>query len=73
MFKVLTKPGCPHCESAKAALKIKNLPYTEEVYTEPEQIEKFLAMGFRTFPQVFDDGKHIGGNDALQDYLIDNY
>lgn len=73
MFTVLSKPGCGHCTSAKAALEMKGLDYTEVMHIMQDQIEDFLAKGFRTFPQVFHDEKHIGGNRQLQEYLLENF
>lgn len=73
MFTILTKPNCPHCVSAKQALTFKKLEYEEVIYDTETMIEEFKSKGFRTFPQIFLDGSHIGGNDQLQMFLIDQY
>lgn len=73
MFTILSKPNCPHCTSAKQALVFKKLDYEEIIYDTNEKQNAFIERGFRTFPQVFHDEKHIGGSNELQMYLIDNY
>lgn len=65
-FMVITKPGCPFCDKAKALLSQKGLDYSEDVRDTPEAIETFKAKGYRTFPQVFEDARLIGGFDDLQ-------
>lgn len=73
MFTILTKQNCPHCVSAKQALTFKRQQYSEVVYETPSQIDEFKSKGFRTFPQVYHNDKHIGGNQELQMYLIENF
>lgn len=69
-YRVITKPGCPHCIRAKQALTIRGIAFVEDLRVTPEQIEAFKAEGFRTFPQVFDElGILIGTADQLEDYL----
>ena len=63
-----TKPGCPYCHAAIALLDRKGQAYTEIVASndparKAEMVEK--AGGRATFPQIFIDGKHIGGSDDL--------
>lgn len=63
-----TKPGCPYCYSAMALLKKKGVDYTEIVASndpakKAEMVEK--SGGRMTFPQIFIDGKHIGGCDDI--------
>ena len=64
-----TKPGCPYCYSAMALLKKKGVDYTEIVASndpakKAEMVEK--SGGRMTFPQIFIDGKHVGGSDDLR-------
>lgn len=73
MFKILTKPNCTYCEQTKQALKFKGLAYEEIVHETEEMIEKFKSDGYRTFPQVFYNDLHIGGNRELQMYLIEEF
>ena len=59
---LLTKPGCGHCARAKSALKERGLQY-EELTANPRSLRAVSAES--TTPQVFIDGKHIGGADEL--------
>jgi len=67
---IYTKPGCPYCYSAMALLKKKGADYTEIVASndpvrKSEMVEK--SGGRMTFPQIFINGKHVGGSDDLHD------
>lgn len=59
---LFTKPGCGHCRRAKAFLDEKGLPY-EEVPSTPRSLRAVSGKG--TTPQVFIDGKYVGGADEL--------
>jgi peroxiredoxin/glutaredoxin len=63
---LFTKPGCAHCARAKQALADKGLTYSE-LPTTPRILR--ALPGGRTTPQVFVDGKHIGGADELVAWL----
>lgn len=63
---LFTRPGCSHCERAKAALAARGLPYAE-LPTSPRILR--AIPGARTTPQVFIDGAHIGGADELIAWL----
>jgi peroxiredoxin/glutaredoxin len=63
---LFTKPGCGHCVRAKSALAEKGIPYAE-LPTSPRILR--ALPGARTTPQVFVDGKHIGGTDELVAWL----
>jgi glutaredoxin-like protein len=67
---ILTKKGCPFCAKAKALLKDSKMDYDELVLNQdiPESSIRALT-GESTFPQVFIDGKHIGGCDDLEAHL----
>ncbi len=69
---VFTRPGCPHCARAKAALKEHGCAYEEiELGNEASTHTLRAVTGRTTVPQVFIDGKHIGGADELEAYLAD--
>lgn len=68
-FIIISKPGCGHCTRAKAMLATRGLEYIEDLRDTEEAIEAFKDAGYRTFPQVFEDGIHIGGADDLEEYL----
>ena len=67
--EIYTGPLCPHCDFAKALLDRKGISYKEIfIGDDPNKMEEMIknANGMRTVPQIFIDGKHIGGNDKLQ-------
>lgn len=65
---VYSKDYCPYCTKVKEYLKrkgyendIKEIDITNDPETAIEMVKK--AGGQRTVPQVFINGKHIGGCD----------
>lgn len=63
-----TKPGCPYCIAAMGLLKRKGVDFTEIVASnDPEKKAEMIQKsgGKATFPQIFIDGKHIGGSDDM--------
>ncbi len=65
---VYSQPFCGYCSAAKRLLDAKGAPYTEidvmmEAGKRDEMIER--SGGRRTVPQIFIDGRHIGGFDDL--------
>lgn len=63
---LFTKPGCTHCARAKAALDKAGLAYSE-LPTSPRILR--ALPGTLTTPQVYVDGKLIGGADELVAWL----
>jgi len=64
------KPGCSHCTKAKALLADKGLSYDELEVGADISISGLRAVcNAETTPQIFIDGKHIGGNDELTQYF----
>lgn len=66
--EIYTKFGCPYCARAKRLLTEKGATFEEYDITlggpqRGEMIER--AGGRTTVPQVFIDGRHIGGSDDL--------
>lgn len=67
---LFAKEGCPFCARAKALLKEKGLDY--EVVTLGKDVTTRslrAAAGATTVPQVFIDGKLIGGSEELAAYF----
>ena len=63
-----TTPTCGYCMAAKRLLATKGASYEEiNVATAPERRAEMTqrAGGRRTVPQIFIDGRHIGGFDDL--------
>jgi len=63
---------CPYCLRAKALLRKRGLAFVEyDVQLEPARREEMLrrSNGARTIPQIFINGRHVGGCDDL--YALD--
>lgn len=60
---------CPYCVRAKALLDKRGIPYETIDVGGDDAKRKWLAdtTGRRTVPQIFIDGKAIGGCDDLHD------
>lgn len=68
MIEIYTTPFCPYCVRAKRLLDRKGVAFTEiDVWQQPGRREEMVrrAGGRRTVPQIFIDGKGIGGSDEL--------
>jgi len=66
--EIYTKAWCPYCTRALRLLETKGARWTEYDVTaggsrKAEMIER--SGGRRTMPQIFIDGRHIGGYDDL--------
>lgn len=67
---LITKPGCPFCARAKQLLLDKGMRFEELVLGQDATSISLKAISGRTtVPQVFIDGRHIGGSDELVGYL----
>ncbi|SEH13342.1 glutaredoxin 3 [Sphingopyxis sp. YR583] len=67
-IEVFTKFFCPYCSRAKALLDRKGVEYQEiDLTTDRAGFDAMVsrAGGARTVPQIFIDGKHIGGSDDM--------
>lgn len=70
LISLFTKVGCPFCARAKAMLKEHDLDYEEIVLGKEITTRSLQAVtNAKTVPQVFIDGKLIGGSEALAAYL----
>ncbi|MGZ8323604.1 MAG: glutaredoxin 3 [Rhodoplanes sp.] len=66
--EIYTLPMCPYCHRAKNLLKQKGVDYTE--YDVMMAFNKRAEMreragGRNSVPQIFINGRHIGGSDDL--------
>ena len=67
---LFTRPGCPHCLRAKEILKEKGYVYNEIVLGRDASNQALFAVtGAHKVPQIFIDGKQIGGRDDLEKYF----
>lgn len=65
---IYTTSTCPYCIAAKRLLRQKNAAFEEiSVDWNPLARVEMLrrAHGRRTVPQIFIDGRHVGGCDDL--------
>ena len=68
VIEVYTKAFCPYCSRAKALLGEKGAAFQEiDVTMDRAGFDAMVerAHGRRTVPQIFIDGRHIGGSDDL--------
>lgn len=66
--EIYTKMTCPYCIRAKMLLKRKGVEYDEiavDFGGEKKQEMIQRANGRTTVPQIFIDGRHVGGCDDL--------
>jgi glutaredoxin 3 len=71
-IEVYTTPFCGYCTRAKQLLKKKNADFIEfDVMADGAKREEMMRRsgGRQTVPQIFIDGKHVGGSDDL--YALD--
>lgn len=71
-IEIYTTPTCPYCIAAKKLLMQKGAAFEEiNVASDPEgrRAMSARAEGRTTVPQIFIDGKHVGGCDDL--YALD--
>lgn len=70
LVSLFTKVGCPFCARAKTMLEERGLDYEEIVLGKEITTRSLRAVtGGTTVPQVFMDGKLIGGSEELAAYL----
>lgn len=66
--EIYTQPWCPYCARAISLLAKKNVAYKEIEAPQgtPQREEAMTRSGGRSsVPQIFIDGKHVGGSDDL--------
>jgi glutaredoxin 3 len=70
--KIYTRAGCGYCTAAIDLLEAKGIPYEEIDLTGNTEGRRWLATasGRSTVPQIFIDGRPIGGYTDLRDLDI---
>jgi glutaredoxin 3 len=66
--EIYTTPLCPYCWRAKRLLQSKGVEFVEiDLWQQPERRAEMVerAAGRTTVPQLFVDGRGIGGSDEL--------
>lgn len=67
-IEIYTIAWCPYCDRARALLQKKGVPFTEhDAPTNSEARKQAIQRsgGKTTVPQIFIDGRSIGGCDDL--------
>ncbi len=70
VIEIYTTPFCPYCHRAKRLLKDKGVEFSEiDVMMAPKRRAEMRerAGGGNTVPQIFIDGRHVGGSDDLHE------
>ena len=68
VIEIYTQPWCPFCERAVHLLSAKNVEFQEidSPHGSASRADATRRSGGRTtMPQIFIDGRHIGGCDDL--------
>jgi glutaredoxin 3 len=68
--EIYTRDYCGYCSRAKALLESKGVDFTEyEAGHDPEKRREMIqrSHGGSTYPQVFINGRHVGGSDDIYD------
>jgi glutaredoxin 3 len=68
LVEIYTTPLCPYCWRAKRMLESKGVAFVEiDLWQEPERRGEMVerAAGRTTVPQLFVNGRAIGGSDEL--------
>lgn len=66
--EIYTKWTCPYCARAKALLAGKGVAFDEyDISMDGEKRAEMIqrSNGGMTVPQIFIDGRHVGGSDDL--------
>jgi glutaredoxin-like protein len=67
---VFSREGCPYCVRAKGMLHDAGIAFEELVLNHDFTEATLRAVSARsTVPQVFVNGRHIGGSEELEAYL----
>ena len=67
---IFTREGCPYCVRAKGLLNDAGMEFEELLLNRDYTDQTLRAVSAKsTYPQVFIDGKHIGGSDELAAWL----
>lgn len=66
-IEIYTSPACGYCRLAKTHLKSLGLQFQEiDIARQPDKAAEMIARsGRRTVPQIFVDGRPVGGYDDL--------
>jgi len=72
--EIYTTPACGYCMAAKRVLAKKGVEFAEtDVWGDPEKRQHMMdrAHGGHTVPQIFINGRHVGGFNEMMELEID--
>jgi len=70
MIEIFSKENCAQCEKEKMLCQMKSLAYEEkDIYQALDDIAERSGQVPRTAPQIFVDGRYVGGYDEFAAYL----
>tara|TARA_B100000902_G_scaffold380960_1_gene416898 strand:+ start:125 stop:2779 length:2655 start_codon:yes stop_codon:yes gene_type:complete len=72
-IKIYSKDNCKYCKLAKMLLNNHELDYEEVILNEEDKIADLIKEDVNTVPQIYLDGKRIGGYDEIKVYLQPSY
>lgn len=68
--EIYTRDYCGYCTRAKALLSGKGVKFTEyHAGDDPDKRREMIqrSHGGSTYPQIFINGRHVGGSDDIHD------
>ena len=67
MIEIYTQPWCPYCERAVGLFEAKGVPFREinAPHGSEAREQSMQRSGRSSVPQIFIDGRHVGGCDDL--------
>jgi peroxiredoxin/glutaredoxin len=67
---VFSRDGCQYCAKARGLLRDAGLPF-EELMLNQDYTDRTLraVVAMQSFPQIFINGKHVGGADDLERWI----
>lgn len=70
MVEIFTTPTCAQCTQAKNVLTKNDIPFVEiDARDRVSDMVERIGKDVRTVPQIFANGKHIGGFQELMRML----
>lgn len=72
--EIYTRDYCGYCTRAKALLASKGIVVIEyRAGDDPEKRREMIqrSHGGNTYPQIFINGRHVGGSDDIHDLDLD--
>lgn len=69
-YTVYGKDNCANCDKAKMLLDMKSCQYEYvDIVKNIDKAEYLRNHGFRSVPQIFNNGHHIGGYEELKSLI----